>query len=131
MSSSRITSSFRRAGSYSWKMFIGSAMMDREGMTGEDRIRLVGLISLDGRALAGGAHLVDYNDPTVHRDSVGHVTAVCFSPSLGKYIGLALVKGGKARHGSRLHISDPLRNRYGPVEVVSHHMFDPEGKRIA
>ena len=112
------------------KPFIGSAMMDREGMTGEDRIRLVGLISLDGRPLNGGAHVVDYDDRTVHRDSLGHVTAVCFSPSLGKYIGLALVKGGKQRHGSRLHVSDPLRGRYGPVEVVSHHMFDPEGKRM-
>ncbi len=112
------------------KPFIGSAMMDREGLADENRIRLVGLISLDGRPLNGGAHLVDYNDPTSFRDSIGHVTAVCFSPSLGKYIGLALVRGGKKRHGSRAYISDPLRGRFGPVEIVSHHMFDPEGKRM-
>ncbi len=107
------------------KPFIGSAMMDREGLVDESRIRLVGLVSLDGRPLSGGAHLVEYNDPTVLRDSIGHITAVCFSPSLGKYIGLALVKGGKARHGTRAYVSDPLRNRFGPVEIVSHHMFDP------
>ena len=112
------------------KPFIGSAMMDREGLVDESRIRLVGLVSLDGRPLSGGAHLVEYNDPTVLRDSIGHITAVCFSPSLGKYIGLALVKGGKARHGTRAYVSDPLRNRFGPVEIVSHHMFDPEGKRM-
>ncbi|SMH46867.1 2Fe-2S iron-sulfur cluster-binding protein [Mesorhizobium australicum] len=112
------------------KPFIGSAMMDREGLLDENRIRLVGLVSLDGRPLAGGAHLVEYNDPTVLRDSIGHITAVCFSPSLGKYIGLALVKGGKSRHGTRAYVSDPLRNRFGPVEIVSHHMFDPEGKRM-
>ena len=112
------------------KPFIGSAMMDREGLVDENRIRLVGLVSLDGRPLSGGAHLVDYNDPTVLRDSIGHITAVCFSPSLGKYIGLALVQGGKARHGTRAYVSDPLRNRFGPVEIVSHHMFDPEGKRM-
>ncbi len=112
------------------KPFIGSAMMDREGLVAEDRIRLVGVISLDGRPMNGGAHLVEHSDPTVLRDSIGHITAVCFSPSLGKYIGLALVKGGKARHGTRAYLSDPLRGRFGPVEIVSHHMFDPDGKRM-
>ncbi len=112
------------------KPFIGSAMMDREGFVDENRVRLVGLISMDGRPLNGGAHIVDYNDPSVTRDSIGHVTAVCFSPMLGKYIGLALVKGGKARHGTRAYVSDPLRGRFGPVDIVSHHLFDPEGKRM-
>ena len=112
------------------KPFIGSAMMDREGLIDENRIRLVGLVSLDGRPLNGGAHLVEHNDSAALRDSIGHVTAVCFSPSLGKYIGLALVKGGKTRHGTRAYVSDPLRGRFGPVEIVSHHMFDPEGKRM-
>jgi glycine cleavage system aminomethyltransferase T/NADPH-dependent 2,4-dienoyl-CoA reductase/sulfur reductase-like enzyme len=112
------------------KPFVGSAMMDREGLVDENRIRLVGLVSLDGRPLSGGAHLVEHNDPTSLRDSIGHITAVCFSPSLGKYVGLALVKGGKKRHGTRAYVSDPLRNRFGPVEIVSHHMFDPEGKRM-
>jgi glycine cleavage system aminomethyltransferase T/NADPH-dependent 2,4-dienoyl-CoA reductase/sulfur reductase-like enzyme len=112
------------------KPFIGSAMMDREGFVDEERIRLVGVISLDGRPLNGGAHIVDYNDPSVTRDSIGHITAVCYSPMLEKYIGLALVKGGKARHGTRAYISDPLRGRYGPVDIVSNHFFDPEGKRM-
>jgi len=40
------------------------------------------------------------------------------------------VKGGKARHGTRAFVSDPLRNRFGPIEIVSHHFFDPEGKRM-
>ena len=112
------------------KPFIGSPMMDREGLVADDREGLVGLVSLDGRALNGGAHIVDYNDRTVLRDSIGHVTAVCFSPALGKYVALALVKGGKSRHGQRAYVSDPLRNRFGPVEIVSHHFFDPEGTRM-
>jgi glycine cleavage system aminomethyltransferase T/NADPH-dependent 2,4-dienoyl-CoA reductase/sulfur reductase-like enzyme len=112
------------------KPFIGSAMMDREGLVDDNRLRLVGLVSLDGRPLNGGAHVVEYNDPSVYRDSIGHITAVCFSPSLGKYIGLALVKGGKTRHGQRAYVSDPMRGRHGPVEIVSHHMFDPEGTRM-
>jgi sarcosine oxidase subunit alpha len=112
------------------KPFIGSAMMDREGLIAPERIRLVGVISLDGRPLNGGAHIVEEFDRDRPHGSIGHITAVCYSPALGKYVGLALVKGGKTRHGTRAFTSDPLRDRFGPVEIVSHHMFDPEGKRM-
>ena len=43
---------------------------------------------------------------------------------------LALVEGGKARHGSRAFVSDPLRKRFGPVEIVSNHFYDPDGSRM-
>ncbi|QDZ02961.1 sarcosine oxidase subunit alpha family protein [Nitratireductor mangrovi] len=112
------------------KPFVGSMMMDREGLAGEDRARLVGVVALDDRPLGGGAHIVEYNDPAEFRDSIGHITATCYSPALGKYIGLALIRGGKKRHGSRAYVSDPLRKRFGPVEIVSHHFFDPEGSRM-
>ncbi len=113
------------------KPFIGSAMMDREGLIAPNRLRLVGVVSQDNRGFGGGAHIVEQQpDPGRPGNSIGHVTAVCYSPALGRYIGLALVEGGKARHGSRAFISDPLRNRYGPVEIVSHHMFDPDGSRM-
>jgi heterotetrameric sarcosine oxidase alpha subunit len=111
------------------KPFVGSAMMDREGLVAEDRLRLVGLIALDGRPLNGGAHVVEHGDRALS-GSIGHVTSVTFSPALGQYIALALVRGGKARHGSRAFVSDPLRGRFGPVEIVSHHFFDPEGSRM-
>jgi sarcosine oxidase subunit alpha len=112
------------------KPFIGSAMMDREGLVASTRIRLVGVVSLDGRALTGGAHIVEDGSAEKLGESIGHVTAACYSPALGKYIGLALVKGGKSRHGKRAVISDPLRNRFGPVEIVSHIFFDPDGSRM-
>jgi sarcosine oxidase subunit alpha len=112
------------------KPFIGSAMMDREGLTTADRLQLVGVVSLDRRPLAGGAHLVEQVNEREPRGSIGHVTAACYSPVLGKYIGLALVKGGKARHGARVYLSDPLRDRFGPVEIVSHHFYDPQGSRL-
>ncbi|MEO5322538.1 sarcosine oxidase subunit alpha family protein [Mesorhizobium sp. CC13] len=112
------------------KPFIGSAMMDREGLTAPERLELVGIVSLDNRPLNGGAHIVMQADPENPHGSLGHITAACFSPALGKYIALALVSAGKSRHGKRAQVSDPLRNRYGPVEIVSHHFFDPEGKRM-
>jgi sarcosine oxidase subunit alpha len=112
------------------KPFIGSAMMDREGLISSDRIQLVGIVSLDNRPLDGGAHIVEELDEENPHGSIGHVTACCYSPALGKYIALALVKGGKARHGTRAFVSDPLRDRFGPVEIVSHHFYDPEGSRM-
>ncbi|MEX0956102.1 MAG: sarcosine oxidase subunit alpha family protein [Rhizobiaceae bacterium] len=112
------------------KPFVGSAMMDREGLAAEDRIRLVGIVSLDGQPLGGGAHIVESSGREEPRKSIGHITAVCYSPALSKYIGLALVNGGKARHGQRAFTADPLRKRYGPVEIVSHHFFDPDGSRM-
>ncbi|TIO79729.1 MAG: hypothetical protein E5Y00_13010, partial [Mesorhizobium sp.] len=90
----------------------------------------VGLIALDNRALNGGGHIVEELDEANPHDSIGHITACCYSPALGKYIALALVKGGKARHGTRAFVSDPLRNRFGPVEIVSNHFYDPDGSRM-
>lgn len=112
------------------KPFVGSAMMDREGLAASGRLQLVGLVALDDRALNGGAHVVDELDLKQPRNSLGHITATCYSPVLGKYIGLALVKDGKARRGTRAFVSDPLRDRFGPIEIVSHHFFDPEGTRM-
>ena len=112
------------------KPFVGSAMMDREGMTQDDRLQLVGLVALDNRPLNGGAHVVEKLDTAEPRGSLGHVTAACYSPALQRYIALALVSGGKARRGERAFVSDPLRGRFGPVEIVSHHFYDPDGSRM-
>ncbi|WP_367718638.1 sarcosine oxidase subunit alpha family protein [Nitratireductor sp. GISD-1A_MAKvit] len=112
------------------KPFIGSGLMDRPALIDKNRLRLVGIVSLDGQALGGGAHLTERSSSGEPGESIGHVTAYCYSPALQKYIGLALVKGGKTRHGTRACLSDPLRKRFGQVEIVSHHFFDPDGERM-
>ena len=112
------------------KPFVGSMMMGREGLVAPDRLQLVGIMSLDNLPLNGGAHIVEQLDRDNPRDSIGHMTAACYSPVLGRHIGLALVKAGKDRHGTRAFVSDPLRKRFGPIEIVSHHFYDPEGKRM-
>jgi len=112
------------------KPFVGSAMMDREGLVDENRLQLVGIVPLDNRPINGGAHIVEQVNEDHPINSIGHVTAMCYSPALGKYIALALVKGGKARRGTRAYVSDPLRKRFGPVDIVSHHFFDPDGNRM-
>ena len=112
------------------KPYIGSAMRGREGLTGEARLSLVGLISRDGQAITGGSHVVMSSDAKAPGSSLGHITAACFSPALGKYIALALVSNGKAMIGNQAFATDPLRGRHVAVDIVSHHMFDPEGRRM-
>ncbi|WP_271894596.1 sarcosine oxidase subunit alpha family protein [Candidatus Phyllobacterium onerii] len=112
------------------KPYIGSAMINREGLKDENRLSLVGLISLDNQSINGGSHIVTDPNPREPADSFGHVTAACYSPALGKYIALALVKHGTSMIGNRAFATDLLRDKHGAVEIVSHHMFDPEGSRM-
>ena len=112
------------------KPFIGSTMTFREGLVREGRLQLVGLKSLDGRALNGGAHIVENASISEIADSLGHVTAACYSPEMGTYVGLALVADGKKRIGQKLILSDPLRNMTIPIEIISPHMVDAEGSRM-
>ncbi len=112
------------------KPFIGSAMMGREGLMRDRRLSLTGVHSLSGEAISGGSHIVLSSDPKTPGASLGHVTAACYSPALGQHIALALVADGKAMIGKRAFAADPLRGGHMPVELVSHHMFDPEGRRM-
>ena len=112
------------------KPFIGSAMLNREGLTDPKRWSLVGVISLSGEKLRGGSHIVDgpADDPG---RSLGHLTAMCFSPLYGKYIGLALVENGTSRIGTRAFATDPARSgTHIPVEFVNHIFYDPKGERM-
>jgi glycine cleavage system aminomethyltransferase T/NADPH-dependent 2,4-dienoyl-CoA reductase/sulfur reductase-like enzyme len=112
------------------KPFIGSAMMDREGLTDPRRWTLVGVISLSGEKLRGGSHIVDGPAEKPGR-SLGHITAMCYSPLYGKYIGLALVENGVARIGTRGFATDPARSKtHIPVEFVNHVFYDPKGGRM-
>ena len=113
------------------KPFVGSVMMDREGLR-RGRPRPAGRRGLARQPAA------QRRRPHRRASSTATIRAIRSATSpppairrrSGKHIALALVKGGKARHGRRAFISDPLRGRFGPVEIVSHHFFDPEGKRM-
>jgi sarcosine oxidase subunit alpha len=56
---------------------------------------------------------------------------MCYSPLFGKYIGLALVEKGTAHIGTRAYATDPARSgTHIPIEIVSHHFYDPKGERM-
>ena len=63
--------------------------------------------------------------------SVGRITSVTHSPALGHWIGLGFIEGGHEKWKNQVIIgSDPVRNKEMELEIVSPHMFDPEGKRM-
>jgi len=58
------------------------------------------------------------------------MTSVAFSPMLGHWIGLGLLKRGPERIGERIRLHDPLRDGDMEVDVCSPIFFDPEGSRL-
>ncbi|HIP79126.1 MAG TPA: sarcosine oxidase subunit alpha family protein, partial [Kiloniellaceae bacterium] len=112
------------------KDYIGSAMLDREGLTEPKRLKLVGFVSRNGQPVRSGSHLVAADDSASPPRSLGHVTSSTYSPALEKYIALGLLENGRERIGQELIASYPLKGHRVEVEVVSSHFFDPEGSRM-
>ena len=58
----------------------------------------------------------------------GHVSSSYASPTLGRSIALALVRGGHGRMGQRVHVA--MRDGSSTTAVITRPVFfDPEGKR--
>jgi sarcosine oxidase subunit alpha len=113
------------------KAFIGQQLTARPGLADPKRPALIGLKPLDrGRRLRGGAHLVEDPKRASGETSLGHVTSVAYSPTLGHWIALALVVGGPERLGQRLYTVDPLRRETVAVDVVHPVFVDPQGARV-
>jgi glycine cleavage system aminomethyltransferase T len=58
------------------------------------------------------------------------MTSVCFSPTLGHWIGLGLLRRGASRAGEILHVHDPVRGEDYMAEVRAPVFVDPEGTRL-
>ena len=114
------------------KDFIGRVLAGRPGLTDPDRAALVGVRPLEGHStLCAGGHLVDGRFGRTLEASQGYVTSSTFSPTLGHWIGLGLLKGGLRRlTGERLIAHNPLRGGDAEVEVVTPIFFDPDGARL-
>ncbi|MFI7226424.1 2Fe-2S iron-sulfur cluster-binding protein [Nonomuraea angiospora] len=109
--------------------FVGKRSHARADTSRPDRKHLVGLLPDDhGFLLPEGAHLVacaELPEPPV--PMLGHVTSSYRSAALGRTFALALLKGGRSRHGERLYA--PVGDAMVPVTVTSHVLYDPEGAR--
>ncbi|PSK97816.1 sarcosine oxidase subunit alpha [Murinocardiopsis flavida] len=112
------------------KDFVGRRSLARADSARADRGQLVGLVPDDPRrVLAEGAQLVAASDagaaPPVPMQ--GHVTSSYDSAALGRSFALALLRGGRDRHGERVlavHLDEAT-----PARVVDPVFYDKEGSR--
>ncbi|MDE2576205.1 MAG: sarcosine oxidase subunit alpha, partial [Rhodospirillales bacterium] len=113
------------------KEFIGRAMAQRPALVDPARPSLVGLRPVDRAArLSSGAHFIPSGAAVTASEDQGWVSSVAYSPNLGHWIGLGLLRNGAARHGEILRACDPLRGTETAVEITAACQFDPEGVRL-
>lgn len=113
------------------KDFVGAVMARRAHLLEPSRERLVGIRSVDRSVkLGGGMHFVPQGAKHSIENARGHVTSVCYSPTLGQWIGIGLLTNGPERYGERVCVVDPLRGNETLVEVCSPVFIDPEGARL-
>ncbi|MBV0912810.1 sarcosine oxidase subunit alpha family protein [Anianabacter salinae] len=111
--------------------FIGKAGAARPGLLADDREQLVGLRPVGAvKQLLAGAHLFEAGAEAVRENSQGYVTSAGYSPTLQSYLGLAFLKGGRARLGETVRMVDHLRSVQTLCEVVAPQVFDAGGGRM-
>ena len=112
------------------KDYIGRAMLNRPAFTDPDRPSLVSFAPIDvSKSLAAGSHFLDLGAAAKIENDLGYMTSVVYSPALGHYLGLGLLKRGKERIGQRVRAYDPVRNGDVEVEIGPACRYDPTGGR--
>jgi heterotetrameric sarcosine oxidase alpha subunit len=113
------------------KDFIGRVLAGRPALVDPARPVLVGLTPIDRSDLfTAGAHLVRPDRAPVAANDEGHVTSVAYSPTLGHSVALALLSGGRDRHGERIVAHDPVRGTVVQAQICNPVFYDPEGVRV-
>lgn len=108
------------------KACIGQAALNREALQAADRLQLVGIVAVDpAQPLPRGAQLTAPGS----RESQGHITSMAYSPILGHWIGLGLLRAGRSRHGQTLTAMAPAIGQKTEIRIVDPVLFDPEGTR--
>jgi len=112
------------------KWFVGKEALGLAAMNDPRRRQLVGIRPVDpAQKVPYSSMLTDPQDPDRVGGAQGWIASLAYSPTLGHFIGLALVEGGFARMGERLLAYAPIAGRRALVEICSPHFYDPEGVR--
>ena len=113
------------------KDFIGRRGLRRPDTLREDRKQLVGLETDDPEeVLPEGAQIVAERRSRPPMAMIGHVTSSYYSARLGRSIALALVEGGRKRHGESVHLPLLLDGRSASATICDPRFYDPEGHRL-
>ena len=111
------------------KDFIGKRSLARPDTLREDRKQLVGLLTEDpSEVLPEGGQIVAELASAPPMKMIGHVTSSYYSANLGHSIALALIRGGRGRHGEVVHV--PLEKKAISARITEPQFYDPGGKRM-
>jgi sarcosine oxidase subunit alpha len=106
-------------------------MAEREGLKRADREMVVGIRPVDVRhRLRAGAHMLRKGDPPSMENDQGYVTSVAYSPVLGQWVGLALCRHGRERHGEIVQLFDGVRSIHIEAELCDPVHYDKENKKL-
>jgi methylglutamate dehydrogenase subunit C len=113
------------------KDFIGRIMAGRPAMVDPDRPILAGFKPVDPKQrLRAGAHFLGVGRSADLENDEGYMSSVAYSPKLGHWIGLGLIKRGAKRIGECVRAYDPVRNGDVEVEICKPVFLDEEGVRL-
>ncbi len=108
---------------------LGKRSLARADTMRSDRKHLVGLLADDDRfVLPEGAQILNEAPVKIPAPMVGHVTSSYMSPTLGRSIAMAVVKGGAHRTGERVHVALP-NGVTATATIASPVFFDPQAER--
>jgi len=107
---------------------VGRRSWERPANRRDDRAQLVGFTVVDSHEVVpeGAALTRALGAPPMPID--GHVSSSCWSATLDRSLGLALVRGGRGRIGEVLH-APLLDGRALRVQLVEPVHYDPKGER--
>ena len=108
--------------------FIGRTLARRAALADPERLQLVGVRPSDrSQRLRNGSQLVAAE---ARNESLGYLTSATPSVEFEGWVGLALLRGGRQRLGARLLARSPVHEEVTEVQILSHHMLDPENTRV-
>jgi heterotetrameric sarcosine oxidase alpha subunit len=113
------------------KDFIGRLMAVRPALVDPERPRFIGFRPVDrSKRLRAGAHFIAVGQPATAEHDEGYMTSVAYSPKLGHWVGLGLLRRGPDRIGNRIRAVDALRAGDVELEVCSPVFVDPAEERL-
>lgn len=108
--------------------YVGRVLAQRPALSSPERPQLVGVRpSSPSARLRTGALLVEPSAPT---RTLGFVSSCTPSVLIDGWVGLAMLAGGRSRHGTRLLAVSPVHGESVDVEITTAHWFDPENARV-
>jgi sarcosine oxidase subunit alpha len=106
---------------------IGKRSLSLPALTEYGRLQLVGVIASEGASIPIGSQIGASDDLDAPQEILGHVTSHAYSATLGRHIGLALVKNGRDMLGRHLYAVSPVMGESTAIELVPSCFYDPDG----